>query len=101
MQDNAPGHAAEYTRDELVERAIRLSNWPPYSPDFNPIENLWCWMKDYLQAHFPEKMSYDRLRAAVQEAWESIPIEKFNELIDSMGARCQAVIDAEGGHTKF
>ncbi len=68
MQDHAPGHAAEYTQEELKQRQIKIIEWPPYSLDLNPIENVWCWIKDYLQRHYPEKMSYDQLRAAVKEA---------------------------------
>lgn len=46
VQDNAPGHAAQYTRDELQERSIHTIFWPPFSPDLNPIEKVWNWMKD-------------------------------------------------------
>ena len=46
MQDNAPGHAAEYTIQELKDRGIPVIEWPPYSPDLNPIEVVWNIMKD-------------------------------------------------------
>ncbi len=101
MQDGAPGHSAQFTRDELYSRGIRVIFWPPYSPDLNPIETIWCIMKDYLAAHFPEKMSYDRLREAVKEAWEAIKSDVFFDLLATMHDRCQAVIDANGMHTKY
>jgi hypothetical protein len=46
------------------------------------------------------QLSYPRLRAAVLEAWEAIPVEKLEELIQGMQDRCQAVIDAHGMHIK-
>ena len=53
-------------------------------------------MKDYIQAYYPKvHSSYKRLREAIQEAWESISYERIRELVHSMKARCQAVIDAD------
>lgn len=34
-------HAAHVTTDFSEEEDIQTMPWPPYSPDFNPIENLW------------------------------------------------------------
>jgi ketohexokinase/beta-glucosidase len=33
MQDNAPGHAAQATLKEMIERGISIIYWPSYSPD--------------------------------------------------------------------
>jgi hypothetical protein len=55
-------------------------------------------MKDWIYKHYPEKLSYDVLRRAVREAWDAIPPEELEALVDSMTARCQAVIDANGLH---
>jgi hypothetical protein len=46
-------------------------------------------------------MSYDRLRAAVKDAWEKVGEHEFRALIESMLERCQAVIDANGLFTKY
>jgi hypothetical protein len=58
-------------------------------------------MKNYLQDHFPEIMGYNQLREAVKEAWDTIGQFKFEKLIQSMPAGCQAVIDAERLFTKY
>jgi len=59
-------------------------------------------MKDYIQKHYPDvHRSYKRLRSTVNEAWESVTHERIKELIREMPERCQAVIDAKGGYTKY
>jgi len=61
-------------------------------------------MKDWIQRHYghiDNITSYPRLRSIIQEAWEAVPNERIRELIESMPARCQAVIDANGGHTIY
>ncbi len=75
IQDNAPGHHGKRTQKELGNRDYKLINQPAYSPDLNPIKKMWDWMKDYLQNNFPERINYNQLRAAVQEAWDSITVD--------------------------
>ena len=101
MHDNAPGHAALTTKNEIRERQMRVLTWPAFSPDLNPIETVWNWMKDYIMNNYEEKLTYDQLRRAVNAAWEAVPELWLEELIDEMGERCQAVIDADGKYTRF
>jgi transposase len=77
MQDGAPGHSAAYTINELQQRGIDPIFWPAYSPDLNPIEQLWNQMKDYIELHYPDlpagrQRTYDEFRRIVREAWDSI-----------------------------
>ena len=103
MQDHAPGHRAKATKEEMEARGIKVIDWPPYSPDLNPIEAVWDLMKDWIQEYYgdEDKLSYDTLRKAVKEAWDAVTVEQLHDLIKSMRARCQAVIDANGMQTKF
>ena len=102
MQDGA-GHASQNTIHDLAKCGIYPISWPAFSPDLNPIEMVWNWMKDWIQERYPEdhQLSYDALREVVRAAWEAVPESFLSGLIESMQARCQAVIDAEGGHTKY
>lgn len=105
MHDGASPHTAAYTSQDLLERGIYRISWSAFSPDLNPIEALWNKMKDYIALHHPglprgKQRSYEALRGIVQEAWDSIPLDLLERLIDSMPDRCQAVTEAQGSHTK-
>jgi len=40
MQDNAPIHTANAVKDWFKEMGIPIVDWPLYSLDLNPIENV-------------------------------------------------------------
>ncbi|EPS44330.1 hypothetical protein H072_1671 [Dactylellina haptotyla CBS 200.50] len=102
-QDNAPAHAAAATRQDLEERKVQVIQWPAFSPDLNPIETVWNYMKDYIEDHHSARKnpSHSVLRRYVQEAWEVVPEAYLQDLVNTMPARCQAVIAANGYHVKF
>lgn len=102
MQDNARGHSARYTKAELQQRGIQMMEWPPCSPDLNPIETVWDWMKDWIEEQYGEKkLTYDQLRKAVTDAQNAVPNDFLDQLIDSMPDRCKAVIKADGKYTRY
>lgn len=108
QQDNAPVHTAYIVRDALNELECEIMEWPPYSPDLNPIENLWALLKAEILKRYPELMhlpnsesTLELLLKAAQEAWENLDIEILKHLSETMPHRVADVIKYEGWHTSY
>ncbi|KAL4473426.1 hypothetical protein ABPG72_012105 [Tetrahymena utriculariae] len=54
QQDNAPAHKANSLTSWLEGNVPNLINHPPQSPDLNPIELIWGWMKNQIENHSPQ-----------------------------------------------
>lgn len=99
LQDNARPHTAKSTQAYLAQEGVTvLPGWPACSPDLNPIENVWGWMKSKVYRAAPKNMS--ELRKVVQEAWASIPPSMTHNLMASMPARLAKVIEGGGEYIK-
>jgi len=89
------------------ERHIHWIPWPPYSPDLNLIEHVWNWMKNWIQEHYwrarynPSKLTLTQLKQIILDAWNAVPDSYIETLYNSWRARCQAVIDANRGPTRY
>lgn len=76
-----------------------MLEWPPQSPDLNPIENLLENLDVNLsKTNVSDKISY---YAVLQKAWEEIDPEYLKKLIESMPRRLEAVLKAKNGHTRY
>lgn len=108
QQDNAPIHKSAHTMDWFEDNQIRTIDWPPYSPDLNPIEQVWTHLKTKIRQNNPElddlysgPDAVLRVGEAAVLAWWEIRWSIFEALAESMPHRIQACIDAGGWHTRY
>ena len=50
--DDAPCHVAKRVTAEAARLGVEIVNLPGYSPDLNPIERLWDWMREEVTRGF-------------------------------------------------
>jgi hypothetical protein len=93
QQDNARPH--------LTQQNVDLLPWPAVSPNLSPIEHVWDEMERRLR-HLPNQpVTLAEMGPALIRIWNNIPQAFFNNLVRSMRRRCQACINANGGHTRY
>ncbi|RYP72527.1 hypothetical protein DL771_004167 [Monosporascus sp. 5C6A] len=98
QQDNAPAHAARIMKYTVCNvYGIPLMEWPAKSPDLNPMENVWSWMKNWLYLHYDtDHMTLRELWYALYEAWKAIPESLLENIARSMPDRLRKVIENDG-----
>ena len=74
----------------FADNITDIMEWPPQSPDLNPIENLWTDVKKAVLTWSPTLWKF------VKGSWKRIPISRCQDLVDSMPRRCAAVMSNKG-----
>ena len=99
QQDGAPAHTKKTTQEWMQERfdIIAKDEWPPSSPDLNPLDySIWSILEREACAA-PHK-SIESLICALQRAADNLDQETINRAIDDFPRRCRACYDADGGY---
>lgn len=99
LHDNGSNFRNDLVKNWLDSKSVHCIDFPPYSPDLNPIENLWA-----ILAREVEKVqcsTQEELIECVMEVWKDASTTMMRELVASMPRRIAAVIEAGGSHTKY
>ena len=103
QQDNHPLQSDQQRFNRRPD--IELLEWPPNSPDMNPIENVWARVMGILRSDWaePPAQTSDELWNRVLNAWQEVAtdVELFHNLVDSLPRRMRAIFNAGGLWTKY
>lgn len=80
MRGNASIHTLNESKTWFVDNGMKLLDWPPYSPDLNPIENLCFPLKegvyivnsDIENTPGGEDIVSNILAQAAQQSWDNL-----------------------------
>ena len=88
LQDGAPCHASKRIKTFLQDKPFEVIDWPGNSPDLNPIENCWNYMKNKLKE--VDISSVPRLQEALLKLWtQDLRKDYLVNLSNSMPRRIQ------------
>ena len=80
------------------ENNIVVIDWPAYSPDLNPIENVWAYIKRKLSGK--KFISMKQIETEIIKIWESISKIQIEMTCESIYDRIGGCIEMKGGLTK-
>jgi len=96
QQDNAPIHSSMSSKNWFISKGIRVLDWPPLSPDINPIENIWAVISRDIYKSGRQYANIETLKEAILESWRKLPIQFLNNVIESMPKRIFELIRLNG-----
>lgn len=100
QQDGAPAHRSRQTVAFLnanVPEFIEPANWPPNSPDLNPVDySVWGALQQLVYRQRIRDMNH--LKAELVRCWEQINQDLIDRAIDQWLKRISMVIRCKGGH---
>lgn len=104
QQDNDPTHKVAFPtvrkwNSKHASSQKVLKNWPPNSPDLNPIENVWAYVQDKVNALGCK--SFNEFKQAVEKEMKAVRGTFIRNLYKSMPNRLAKVLETGGEKTKY
>ena len=101
QDDNVQPHRARVVTDFLRQHNVNRMDWPPYSPDLNPIEHAWDELGHRLQSNHAPSTNHAHVAGMLRTEWHAIPQAFFQRLVNSMRRRCTECIKARGDYIHY
>jgi len=98
---NTAIHNNGYCDKTRAELGLVRFPHPPTSPGLNPIENAWFELQSRLAGMQPRSRKSDDSWVCCLRAWDDIPMEYINKLVEGMPRRLEAVKVCNGWPTKY
>jgi hypothetical protein len=95
MEDESKVYAGN-ARLPRLQHGIRGFAWPPSSPDLNPIEKVWRWMKEELKKlPYVPKNREDMCRE-LQKLWDQADPHDFRHYTEQLTCKIEDVVEVRG-----
>jgi len=85
------------SRTFLEQLNVHVLDWP----DLSPIERVWDVLGRRVRRRRNQPTYLQDVAQALTDEWDNIPANVIRRFIRSMRRRCNAVIQANGGHTRY
>ena len=99
QEDNDPKHTSKVAKIFRQANGIVRMEWPACSPDLNPIENLWAWIKHQVDLNPPSSLG--GLEVTLHKIWDSIEPDFLRPYWQSMPKRRKSVIQSKRFKIKY
>jgi len=98
QQDGSGVHRANLVKDFLnsVENTL---DFPAYSPDLSPIENIWGWLKNEVNREMPKTV--DSLKRCIRKHWRRLSVDFLAPYFESLPKRMHMIIENNGNKIKY
>ena len=100
MQDNDPKHTSRHAESFLAEKGVNWWRTPPESPDFNPIENMWHELKEFLRREVKPRTK-EALISGIEQFWDTVTSEKCKKYIRHLRKVIPRAIELNGDATGY
>ena len=103
QQDGAPAHSSKTTQEYLdgaTPDFIRKDEWPPQSPDCNPMDYaVWDSLSQKVYAGKQDKFTENELKKTqIRNFWKDITLGEIQKTISVWKKRLRTVVAENGGH---
>ena len=85
VMDNCSIHHVDYVRDFITDSGILLMFLPPYSPDLNPIESVFGFLKGYLKMHEEVMQAFINSSDLIEKGFQEITAQMCEHWITNCG----------------
>ena len=99
QDDGASCHDCDLVIEFCAAKGIQRPYWPPRSPDMNPIEYVWGWVKDKLSKLRVKPRNIAELKVIITRIWYEIPQENVRNLYRGMPKRIDNLRAVNGYNT--
>ena len=97
--DRATSHTAKKSISYLKKEKLKTVFFPGSSPDINPIENVFSYVKNKLERR--DTRNVKKLCRSIKSEWAKLDKKYLRKLCDSMPKRLKMVLEGKGSMKKY